>query len=198
MNILIAIESCKEHKDRVAAQRDTWAKGSNIIAFDGESLDVPDDYNSLPQKTQAICRWAFLNEIDYLFKIDTDTYVNVERLLASGFENYDYTGYVLDWLEVPYCSGPAYWLSRKAFEIVANADLSQFRDPSYPNAEDVIVGRILKAAGILPFHDRRYALYEDVLPGNDVISSHLSSRQAYQIEFMYQAHKKAHDPDYRT
>jgi len=50
---------------------------------------------------------------------------------------------------------------------------------------------VLKEAGIKLHHDPRYALYRDVLPTNDVISRHLSSRGPYQIEFMYAAHRLA-------
>lgn len=200
MKLLIAIESCDAHAERHEAQLATWCQPIHFLPpfilagiFTGPRLGVPDDYKSLPQKTQAICKTALSEDIDFLLKCDTDTYVHVPRLLSSGFEQYDYSGFVLSWLETPYCAGPAYWLSRKAMQLVAEADLSQFRHPSYPDAEDVTVGLVLASHGITPHHDRRYALQEDVLPDNDVITSHLSTvHGAYSTEKMYAAHRKAH------
>jgi len=193
---LIAIESCQAHSDRVKAQFATWIRDMTteifVFSFTGEFLGISDDYAALPQKTQAICKWALGMSTEYLLKIDTDTYVHPARLMASGFEKYDYSGYVLDWLETPYCAGPAYWLSRKAMELVAAADLSQFRHASYPDAEDVTVGLILASHGIKPHHDRRYAPQEDVLPENDVITSHLSRHHGgFKLEMMFEAHERA-------
>lgn len=192
MKTLIAIKGCEAHFDRFTAELNTWIRGKHwnlVWYFTGPMLGVPDDYDSLPAKTKAICQWAVNNEYDYAFLTDTDTYVSVPRLLASRFYLHDYTGYVLDWLPTHYCSGPGYWLSRKAMKILAEADWSKISGHGHETCEDVMVGAVLHAHGILPHHDRRYALYEDVLPENDVISSHLSSRKAFEISFMYEAHK---------
>lgn len=195
---VIAIESCLVHQDRVFAQFNTWAKDSPIpvVVFTGLELGVPDDYNHLPEKTQAICQWAVENKLDHLFKIDSDTYVHPERLLVSGFAKHDYAGYLLDWLKPEYgfvyCSGPHYWLSRKAFTILAEEDWSRFlRPPGLEHAEDFMVGRILLEHGIWPHHDPRYSAFDPVLADNDLISNHLSSRRAYKIELMYSAHRAA-------
>ncbi len=190
MDVLIAIEGCEAHRDRFNAQWGTWAKNCMTTFFTGPELGVADDYDSLPAKTQAICRWA--REYDFLFKCDTDTYASIVRLLASGFEQYDYSGFVRDdGFKPEYCYGPAYWLSKKAMNILADADWAAY--PSvYPTCEDVMVGAILNAHGITPHHDPRYALYHDVLPENDIITSHLShAGRKFQIEFMYDAHRKA-------
>lgn len=177
--MLVAIESCEAHLDRLTAQFMTWAKSTEIVGFTGHDLGVPDDYGHLPEKTRAICKYA--EGFDYLFKCDTDTYASISRLLASGFEQYDYSGYVLD---SGYCSGGAgYWLSQKAMRIVAE-------QPIVWEYEDMQVGLTLKRFGILPHHDERYALYRDVLPDNDVISRHLSSRAKYEIKFIFEAHRK--------
>ena len=187
----IAIKGCVAHVDRYKAQLDTWIKGNEILCwyFTGPSLDVPDGYESLPAKTKAICAACLKQE--FVFMCDTDTYVSVPRLLASGYEQHDYSGYVLDTLAIPYCSGPHYWLSNRALRILAEADWSQYPIPGYTTCEDVMVGSVLRAHGILPHHDHRYAPFEPVLPTNDIISQHLSSRETYKIEFMYEAHKRA-------
>ena len=99
MKLLAAVPSCEAHKDRHKVIMDTWGKdaedsGIEVEFFTGHMLAVPDDYANLWKKTQAICRWAVFGGYDYIARIDTDTYVHVPRLLASGFENYDYSGYV--------------------------------------------------------------------------------------------------------
>jgi len=193
MKTIVAIESCMAHQDRVDAILRTWGEGDERVqVFTGPGLGVPDDYDHLPEKTKAICQWAVLNDVDYLFKSDTDTYINLERLFEADYYKHSYSGYILDWLGIPYCSGPGYWLSRKSLEILARFNWDGCRNGSYPNAEDVTVGNVLFAHDIRPFHDERYALYRDVLPDNDVISSHLSSRTAYRIEMMQEAHNKAY------
>ena len=135
-------------------------------------LPCPDDYPSLPQRTGWFCRWALgertkaeggrRNEEfhpssfrlppsafdwDYLFKCDDDTYVSIPRLLAYDTAGRDYIG--AEWKPgVNYASGGAgYFLSRRAASIVAEG-LAHLPDPR--GAEDLLVGQILRAAGI-PF-----------------------------------------------
>lgn len=194
MKILIAVESCVDHANREQAQMDTWAKVIpaywSIFFFNGENLGVPDDYKSLPTKTKAICQFA--REFGAMVKVDTDTYLSIERLSKFDFFSHDYVGHELDWLSKPgYASGPCYILSNKALNILADADWSQISAHGHESNEDVMVGAVLRANGIFVHHDERFALYRDVLPDNDVISSHLSSRESFRIEMMYEAHKKA-------
>ncbi len=137
------------------------------------ALPCPDDYPSLPQRTRWFCQWALnlpspsgrgaggdgdsplalcgrgaggegLAGWDYLFKCDDDTYVSIPRLLAYDTAGRDYIG--AQWKPgVNYASGGAgYFLSRKAAAIVAEK-LTQAT-----GAEDLLVGQILRTAGI-PF-----------------------------------------------
>jgi hypothetical protein len=125
-----------------------------------------DDYPSLPQRTLWFCRWALSNECsvpgsdncvlctgysvlapawDYLFKCDDDTYVSIPRLAAyaeNKLAGQDYVG--AEWRQgAGYGSGGAgYFLSRKAAGIVAER-LVQATGP-----EDLLVGQILRAAGL--------------------------------------------------
>lgn len=108
------------------------------------SLPCPDDYNSLPQRTLWFCRWAITQpNWDYLFKCDDDTYIDARRLANYDLAGRDYIG--AEWRPgVGYGSGGAgYFLSRKAAAIVAE------RLESYPTgAEDLLVGQVLRAAGV--------------------------------------------------
>lgn len=192
VKILVAIESCQAHYDRYQAQRHTWANHELVAVFDGNRLCVPDDYRSLPLKTKAICKFGKNAQVDFLFKVDTDSYVSIDRLLKSGFERHDYTGFQLDHIAGhPYASGPAYWLSSKAINILVEANWDEYSVYGYESCEDVMVGEILRRNGIVLNHDIRYSPFIPVLPENDVISYHLSTHQPYKVELMYEAHKKA-------
>jgi hypothetical protein len=193
--VLVAIQSCIAHVDRLRAQLETWATVPtkfDIMAFDGPLLGCRDDYAHLPEKTRAMCKWIYERGYDFALKVDTDTYVHLPRLEASGFERHDYTGYVLDWIKgYAYCSGPHYWLSRRAMHVLATANWSKFPIPGADGWEDCKVGAVLAGHGIRPVHDHRYSPFDPVLPGNDIISQHLSGRQTYVLQAMYDAHREA-------
>jgi hypothetical protein len=187
---LIAIKSCEAHRHRVSAQLKTWgAYQVPIRVYTGPLLGVPDDYVNLPVKVKEICR--DLRDREFVFLMDTDTYVVPERLLNSGFEQHDYSGCALTAynIQLKYASGGAgYWLSKKALNILADADWSKVS--GCDANEDMHVGYILAQNGITLHHDPRYALYESPLPDNEIISEHLSSRGPFEIQMMYDAHGK--------
>lgn len=139
--------------DRVAALRDTWLKdvaqfpnveyklfyggsGGREPLADEVFLPVRDDYGSLPAKTIAICKWAKEQGFDLIFKCDDDTGVYVDRILQESMSGlWDYAGY----LHGRVCTGgTGYWLSRRAFEIIADRATS-----TYHWAEDVTVSHFL-------------------------------------------------------
>src|SRR3990172_12833817 len=68
-------------------------RGEQPLEPDEVRLDVPDDYNGLVLKSQAIRRWALDQGYDFVFKADRDTYIAPVRLLKSGFEKHDYVGH---------------------------------------------------------------------------------------------------------
>jgi glycosyltransferase involved in cell wall biosynthesis len=170
---LVAVVSCKQYADRVRAQQETWipsalAAGYDVQIFDGERLGVPDDYYSLIPKTQAICQWALTRGYERLLKVDDDCGIRVDRLRPTTF---DYAGIVIAANDcgstVPpgaparprgtyphnYASGGAYWLSRKAMTIIANAK------PNGDWAEDRFVGNILARHGIFVRRIPDYAAF---------------------------------------
>ena len=107
---------------------------------------------------------------DYLFKCDDDTYVSIPRLLAYDLAGRDYVG--AEWqLRVGYGSGGAgYFLSRRAAALIAE------RLTAATGAEDLLVGQILRAAGI-PLHiEPRLVPFGSMehrpRQGNDLITLH--------------------------
>jgi hypothetical protein len=170
MKLLVAVKSCASHLDLGYHYkiRETWGTGLNVKFFIGDNLrkheadevilDAPDDYHSLPKKTQAICQWATGKMIDYLFICDTDTFVVPSMLLTCGFGQFDYVGKIDKPFGEPFpyqsvdrdgqphfyprcypwaSGGYGYFLSRKAFTIIAD------KTPAGFWAEDMWVGNVL-------------------------------------------------------
>lgn len=203
MRLLIAIESCQAHSSRHDDIRETWLSGYDSESLDyrffvGRGgglatskldeiwLDVDDSYEGLPLKTVAICKWAVEHRYTNLFKCDTDTYVHVPRLLTSGSDQYDYTGFYRDPFDSHlgnshgnYASGgPGYWLSCRAMNIIANSTFTmdyvheeEWR--GHWNGEDKQVGRRLNEFGIVCHWDHRYRMdHEYPTKHNDHITAH--------------------------
>lgn len=230
MNPLIGIMSCWRDKLNGChdACRRTWMKymvpnlsykffvgrGIGTLQPDEIMLDVPDDYEHLCEKSQAMCAWALANKYDFLFKADRDTYLSPKRLLVSGFEKYDYSGHfpgypiegylpadgqsLSDYCDArgvyPYCSGgPGYWRSAKAMQAVVEAPLDWKRlDNRGASAEDLWQPNILFPLGMRGYHDPRYHFKGDRLQlyGLDGITVHLSRRTgSYEPEWMDKCHQ---------
>ena len=218
MKLLIAISSCGdfESNGNNQALRDTWLKDAIRLGVPykfffgvgqggpelGDSVilhDVPDDYGHLTYKTRASLRWAHAEGYDFVFRCFPDTYVRVDRLLACGFEQFDYLGDFRGEVAGPpnYASGgPGYWLSRKAFSFLIDAPvLGVWRDEITSWAEDLWTGQVLgrhtDAAltyrddwGRFVNHGSRYWPSR----GDTLITSHLSCPHPYDRAVMYAAH----------
>jgi hypothetical protein len=174
--MLICVKSCERDALNGANQaiRETWGKDRAIFFLGATNiqpkndefvLDCPDDYDSLPLKTRAIAKVVSGKEYPFAFLCDTDTFVIPERLLKSGFQEYDYmglfgTGYNTDghfdhkitgpWDRkapdmmmndvYPWASGGhGYCLSLAAMRMVASTEPMHW-------AEDFCVGQILGPA----------------------------------------------------
>lgn len=145
--------------DRIAAVRETWMRdtaawptvsakffyGNKLSATrapgeDEVFLDCLDDYEHLPNKTVAICRWAIEQDFDFLLKVDDDTGVYVERVIRELLsKHFDYAGCAHHGL----CTGgPGYWLSKRAMRAVVAGGCGDHW------AEDVTVGKRLTDANI--------------------------------------------------
>jgi hypothetical protein len=200
---ILAILSCHAERHLHDQIRATWLKNSVMNArfflgapvledtADEVFLDVPDDYNSVWQKVRAAVAWAFRLNYTHLFKTDTDTYVHIPRLLASGFENHDYLGCSRDWWDLyqgvfrnkwPCYGGVGYWLSRKAMAIILTDGASEAIGRG--QGEDWWVYETLKRHGIEPHHDERYhggirephGGIRGPMPENDFITCHHDNR----------------------
>jgi galactosyltransferase len=183
--LLVAVKSCRQDMDRGYHDiiRGTWGqalRGKALLRFfvghtggdyfmahpratarhlqsDEVEVDSADDYNSLPFKTRAICHWATTKVINNIFLCDTDTYVNVPKLLSCGYERYDYVGKIGPLLGetfpyeavdrnkvsefIPACyswasGGYGYFLSKNATWLISD---------TFPKhwAEDLWVGQVL-------------------------------------------------------
>lgn len=156
-------------------------------------LPVPDDYIYIPWKVRESIRWTLAKDYDYTFKCFADTYIDLQRLMSSGFENYDYMG---RWYGGFAVGGSGYWLSRKAMQCVADAPVTDW-------SEDRWVGRrVLLPQGINLHGDRRHGASPQQNPGlsdqsplypladNEQITAHLSESPAvYDKQMMYAAHR---------
>ncbi len=188
--ILIAIISCKRDIDNGFndAIRDTWIRhipegvdykfiiGQNdglVLKDDEVMLPCPDDYNNLPYKTKALLEWALVNDYDFVYKCDTDTYLMPDRLINSGFHNFDYVGHfngpigqtntiygcLYSWTS----GGSGYCLSKKAMQIVVSYDASHMSMCPVLQipCEDLWVGQLLgehiENGKILANHNPRFA-----------------------------------------
>jgi hypothetical protein len=130
---------------------------ARTLQSDEVEIDAPDDYNSLPLKTRAICHWATAKNVEHIFLCDNDTYVYPQKLLTCGYNRYDYVGKISKPLGEtfpydavnrqgvpthidnchPWASGGfGYFLSRDAAFLIAD---------TYPEgwAEDLWVGQVI-------------------------------------------------------
>lgn len=192
MKILIAVTTCHIFKARADACRRTWVKDSQGVdvkfflgklegyapAADEVILDCPDGYHYLTQKTQLIRKYALENGYDYLWKVDDDAYVRIERLIPLSGP--DYIGRLRGpsgLYPSPYCSGFCYGLSRRAMEVLVACDWKESDDI----CEDRWTGNHLLPAGITPTlfprfivtHSKKSALNgrEAPLQSNNVVAS---------------------------
>lgn len=181
MRRLIAVVTCHKYRARADMVRRTWAaevgpEQADVRYFLGEGgfdgplwpeevrLKVPDDYEHLRHKVQAVMAWAVKQGYDHVFKTDDDVLVLPQRLFEQ-FVQWDYSGRVrgpsqeniapriYGQAEAPFCSGFGYWVSaRSAGVAAASPDNGDW-------AEDRFVGQALARAGIRPYHHRTHLLW---------------------------------------
>jgi len=119
-------------------------------------------------------------------------------LLASGFEQHPYSGFVRTTSvfgrghEVEHAQGGAgYWLNRELMALLLKIDVAM------EGAEDINIARRLKERGVIPFHDPRYRpdMRTVPMPGNEQISCHdCSIEDFYEIHSKFEFHPSAARP----
>jgi Galactosyltransferase len=152
MSLVITVVSCHRDRDAGCHQsiRRTWGEealklGIDVVFFIGGDrpeglqkdevwLNVPDSYNDLPYKTQAVAGWFLNSCFPYMFKCDTDTFIVPEHLLENDFQNADYLGTPVNPTYLN--GGPGYFLSRAAAQVLCSERVDE-------TAEDRWVGRML-------------------------------------------------------
>ena len=142
--------------------------GYDVEIFDGPRLGVPDGYAFLPFKDRGIFRYAVDHDYHGLLKCDDDALVRVDEFKRAPLWAYDYAGafcqanqlglpgvgregfpyqhfpanYPPGTFPYPYAQGGAVWFSRRAFSIMAHADVNS------DWACDRWVGHTLTGAGV--------------------------------------------------
>lgn len=185
--MVIGILSAAGYEDRRKRCRDTWLGDASSFDLDyffliGDGGDTeyrvegdmlympcPDDYASLPQKTRCFARYVHENyDFDHLVKVDDDTYVCLDKIMAYGFGDHPYTG--SDWCG--YASGGGgYVLNRSATKVVVDNLTHQTGN------EDELVGQVLQSAGVQLSHSEAFqgfTVRTQKRPTfeNDVITAH--------------------------
>jgi len=159
------VKCCHARQDYADASRQTWIKdihgldykifyghGHHELKSDEVQLDVPDGYQDLCSKIHEMIRWAYEQGYDYLFQVDDDTYVLPDRLLASDFKNHDFVGgesfgidehrRIFRYEGGVNASGPGFWLSRKAMQIVLG-----YQRPGHESPDEPWLGWVLRTNG---------------------------------------------------
>lgn len=144
--LAICVKSCQRDKLTGCHQaiRDTWGKdlpaGVDLLFFmggdkppadllpDERFLPVDDGYWTSTPKMLAIVKYAVWKDYDFSLLCDTDTYLDIPGLMASGFDQYDYSGLLSGGRAM---QGKPAWIFGQAYK-GKNSDHSGFLiEPSY-------------------------------------------------------------------
>jgi len=208
--LLIAIVSCERDRWQHTAIRETWAAnlngladykfflGKGAVADDEVSLECDDSYYGLMDKALLAFDWALSAGYTHIMHVGRDTYVHVPKLWAAALWEIHYAGNgggSHGW-NGGYCGaepdgkgrwayasgGAGSWLTAHAMRIILDS-------PIRHEADDLMFGWALGAAGIYLFDDPRFSKYGTHLEGNQ-FSLHLSRGTGnYNPEWMHYAHK---------
>jgi len=181
--LLIAVMSCNSRASFRAVIRDTWAptvptqadmrffvgRGETQYA-DEVALDCEDGYMDIPEKVQAMVRWALANGYQYMLKCDDDVVLVPSKVVASGFEPYEFTGCqdprcVPGEIRTPW--GFCYILSKRAMELVAAAPIPGQPGSTHSykhNNDEAWVSTVMHINNIFLHSDVRYFLHRGSPP----------------------------------
>ena len=111
----------------------------DINCSDAINLPCLDDYQNCYAKQFEMIKQA--TEYDYVFFCDDDTYIVIDRLLKSDFEQNDYQGFPLQIEDevVMAQGGAGFWLSNKAIKLILEIGIGDIKTIY----SDRLVARIL-------------------------------------------------------
>lgn len=182
--------SCYPGSDKQYSRKDVRSIPSDVVV-----LSTPEAYLHLIERAHELYTGSRDKGYDFVFKCYPDTYVDVQKLLLSGFEQHDYSGH---WLTAPNTprgdgtvnqygclgGGEGYWLSKKACELIADAE--PIVDPI---GEDTWVGEVMGCNGIRMVDHTGYG--EDVTLHGSVKQNPVDYRPGrYTCEWMYDTYKR--------
>jgi hypothetical protein len=170
--IIMPSKTGQLYKDRIPACENTWLKNCpcdyKFLSDADMGLVEIDQYDQVHDPIRTLrmigmATYAYARGYDHMFRCDTDTYVWINRLLASGFEQHDYMGYCLEYPGQETIRGHAtrtahggdgFFLSRRAMEIIKNAKPHTYYDGKYWG--DMWTGDVLWRHGIHCKRDTRF------------------------------------------
>ena len=105
-------------------------------------LPCGDNYTQNPAKMKAICRWALDHGYDYILRTDDDTFIYPDRLFATNWDQYNYSG---SCATDDFHPGGCLFLSRRMMELVIAAPVTNY-------ADDVWMGQVARDNRIMMNH----------------------------------------------
>lgn len=163
MRLLIAIptKTALEYLERAQVCKETWLKNCPVDYkfFRDSDLGLEESHELIrQQRMKRMCWYALQNGYDFIFRVDSDAYVWIDRLLASGFEHHHYTGWCLEY-PAPQerfrtaHGGVGFFLSRTAMEFVVEAEHFAHGEAYWG---DIWTGLVLFKNGIRCNRDERF------------------------------------------
>jgi hypothetical protein len=139
------------HKQKALTTRDQ--PKTDYAPQDDEILvPCPDGYLYMGHKTWHSHRWALDRGFEHIFQCFPDTFIDVDKLMKSRFEDHSFIGAPIGSTggKLKFAAGGCgYWLNRKATEIVLATKPDDW-------AEDRWVGKALGDQGVYLWHDNNY------------------------------------------
>ena len=178
--------STRVHRARSFEQLSSADVSNHVPKADEQVWHVPDAYVYTSYKLKQVSLWAFAAGYDFIFHCCADTYIDLYRLVHSGFEKYDWSGKNVGGPPWHAASGGGFWVSRKAVD-------AYMTEPVDDSFSDRWVGVILRRKGFDLQHDGRYVNYpSSPSADNDFITSHLFEvPERYDPQRMYDVHAKS-------
>ena len=176
------------HRLKVLSTR-TQAPFTYTPKSDEVVVPCPDGYLYLGHKTRHSHKWALDHGYEFIFQCFPDTFIDIPKLMESGFEQYDCTGFLNSGKDVnapkryPF-GGSGYWLSKRATELLLEGSVTHW-------AEDWLTGWILSKSDLQFHHDPRYSDQQPYVD-NDLITRHLcDSPKVYDNQLMREAYRES-------